>query len=155
MARRVDPVTVETHRKIAGRLFNRVWELMDQKRRTRAEEDEMLHATHASRYHWGRAGTSLQGSIGEWQISRVYVVLGRAEPALFHARRALEIARRARLGRFYVAYAYEALARANALAHQRGEQARYLRLARKTAVGIRDADDRRMLDEDLATISDR
>ena len=76
----------------------------------------MIHAAHASRHHWGHAGTPVNVSIGEWQLSRVYAVVARAEPALYHGRRALEIARQNHLGRFYVAYAYEALARASAVA---------------------------------------
>jgi len=112
----------------------------------------MLHAAHASRYHWGHAGTPLNLSVGEWQISRVYATVGRAEPALYHGRRALEIARRARLGRFYLGYAYEALARAAAVAGQRRNRGRYLREARRIGAEVRDRDDRRMLLEDLATI---
>jgi len=112
----------------------------------------MLHAAHASRYHWGRGGTAVHRSIGEWQISRVYAVLGRSEPALFHGARSLDVARRARLGRFYVAYAYEALARAAALAGRRRQRDRWWTAARRLAPSIRDADDRRMLYEDLATI---
>ncbi len=112
----------------------------------------MLHAAHASRYHWGRVGTPRNLSIAEWQISRVYAVLGRAEPARFHAVRALETARRGGLGRFYVAYAFEALARAAASAGDRPARERYLRKARRIGATVRDRDDRRMLLEDLATI---
>jgi hypothetical protein len=150
--RRADPISRAQHRKIATDLFNYTWSLVDRKRRSKEENDEMLHAAHASRYHWGHAGTPLNLSIGEWQVSRVYAILGRAEPALYHARRALEIARRAGLGRFYRAYAYEALARASAVAGQRRARSRYLREARRIGAAVRDRDDRRMLWEDLTTI---
>jgi hypothetical protein len=113
----------------------------------------MLHAAHASRYHWGHAGTALNRSVGEWQISRVYATLGRAEPALYHARRALEIARRSRLGRFYLAYGHEAMARASAVAGERRNRNRHLQEARRIGESVRDRDDRRMLTEDLATIA--
>jgi len=152
MRRTVDPLSRGQHRKIASDLFNYTWSLLDRKRRSSGEIDEMLHAAHASRYHWGHAGTPLNRAIGEWQISRVYAVLGRAEPALYHGRRALEIARRNRLGRFQLAYAYEALARAAAVAGELRARNRYLREARKIGAGVRDRDDRRMLLEDLATI---
>lgn len=152
MRRRADPLTNQQHRKVGADLFNHTWSLLDRKHRTAEEEIEMLHAAHASRYHWGHAGRDLQRSIGEWQISRVYSVLGRPEPALYHARRAYAIARRARLAPFYLAYAYEALARAAALAGQGGARDRYLVAARRTGRKIRDSDDLRMLTEDLATI---
>ena len=137
---------------LAAQLFNETWRLMEMEGRTRQDDDRMIHAAHASRYHWGHAGTPLNLSIGEWQVSRVYAVLGRAEPALYHGRRALEIARRNRLGRFYLAYAYEALARAAAVDGDRRARNRYLREARRIGAGVRDRDDRRILLEDLATI---
>jgi hypothetical protein len=150
--RKIDPLSRAQHRRIAGELFNHVWSLLDKKDRGQEEDDEMLHAAHASRFHWGLAGTPLNLSVGEWQVSRVYATLGRAEPALYHARRALEIARRSRLSRFYLAYAYEAVARAAAVAGERRTRDRYLRRAREIGAGVRDRDDRRMLLEDLATI---
>lgn len=152
MRRRADPLTVRQHRQIGADLFNYTWSFLDLPRRSADEDDEMLHAAHASRYHWGRGGRDLQRSIGEWQISRVYSILGRPEPALHHARRSLAIARRAHLAPFYVAYAYEALARAVALTGEAGERDRYLEAAKRIARKIRDSDDRRMLSEDLASV---
>ena len=152
MRRRADPLTATQHRKIGSDLFNYTWSLLDNKHRTQEQNLEMVHAAHASRYHWGHVGTSLNLSIGEWQLSRVYATLGRAEPALFHAQRSLEFAQRGRLGRFYLAYAYEALARAAAVAGRRAARNRYLLLARKIGDTVRDSDDRRMLSEDLNTI---
>ena len=152
VSRKADPLSRAQHRKVGADLFNYTWSLLDRKRRTKGEDDELLHAAHASRYHWGHAGTALNLSIAEWQISRVYSVLGRAEPALHHARRSLAIARRGRLGRFYLAYAYEALARASAVAGDRRTCARWTNEARRLGARVRDRDDRRMLLEDLDTI---
>ena len=56
----------------------------------------MIHAAHASRHHWAAVGTGVNLARGEWQISRVYVTLGRGEPALFHAGAASRTARRTR-----------------------------------------------------------
>jgi hypothetical protein len=150
--RKSDPLTPAQHRKIAADLFNYTWSLLDQKDRGQEAKDEMLHAAHASRFHWGHAGTPLNRSVGEWQLSRVYATLGRSEPAIYHARRALEIARRNQLGRFYLAYAYEAIARASAVAGVRRTRDRYVRLARRVGATVRDQDDRRMLLEDLSTV---
>lgn len=152
MSKKQARISKTVHRRIAGELFNLTWSLLDQKRRTKEDDDEMVHAAHASRYHWGVAGTALNRSIGEWQISRVYAVLGRPEPALYHGKRSLDIAIRNRLGRFYVAFAYEALARASASAGNRRERDKFLKRARKIGEAVRDLDDRRMLFEDLATI---
>lgn len=152
MRRRADPLAPRQHRKIGADLFNYTWSLLDAKHRSTDENDEMLHAAHASAYHWAHAGRLLQRSISEWQISRVYSVLRRPEPALYHARRSLELARRGRVSPFYVAYAYEALARASAVAHRPRERDRYLRIAARYGRAVRSTDGRRMLREDLATI---
>src|SRR5690606_16440823 len=104
------------HRRLAAELFNRVWSLLEQPDRDQAADDTMLHAAHASRFHWGEVGTPVNLARGEWQISRVYAVLGRAEPALHHARRCLEICEAHGIGDFDLAFAYEALARASAVA---------------------------------------
>ena len=37
-------------------IFNQTWTLMEKPDRTREDDDEMLHAAHASRYHWARSG---------------------------------------------------------------------------------------------------
>jgi hypothetical protein len=52
--------TREEHRKFAVGLFNLTWSLLDKKDRTREEDDKMVHAAHASRYHWGEIGTPLE-----------------------------------------------------------------------------------------------
>jgi hypothetical protein len=97
-----------TRRALAVGLFNYTWTLLEHPDRTPDQDDEMLHAAHASRYHWGEP---VNLSRGEWQVARVYCVLGRAEPALFHARRcvALNEAKDARED-WELGSAYEAMA---------------------------------------------
>jgi len=82
----------------------------------------------------------------------VYATVGRAEPALHHARRCLEICEQNGLGDFDVAYAYEALARAAAVAGDRELASRYEQLARSAAEVIAKPEDRTMLLGDLQTI---
>ena len=78
------PATLDAadRRQLAVDLFNHVWTLLEKTDRTPMQDDEMLHAAHASRYHWGEVGEPVNFARGEWQCSRVYAVLGRAEPAL-------------------------------------------------------------------------
>src|SRR5665809_14806 len=78
-------------RELAVSTFNRVWELLELPERTPEEIDEMIHAAHVSCYVWSRIGTSANVARGEWQCGRVYATLGRAEPALWHAGRCLEL----------------------------------------------------------------
>ena len=58
MARGYGGIGREELRRLAADLFNRVWELLDLPGRSRDEDDEMVHAAHASRYLWGRVGTA-------------------------------------------------------------------------------------------------
>ena len=99
-------------RELAIALFNETWALLDNPERTPEADDRMIHAAHASRFHWDNVGTDENRAIGEWQVSRVYAVLGRPEPALFHARRALEYARRPGVPVWVSASAEEGFARA-------------------------------------------
>jgi hypothetical protein len=140
------------HRQFAVDLFNLVWSLLDKPERTQAEADTMLHAAHASRYHWGVAGTAVNLARGEWQVSRVYAILGRAEPALYHARRSLEICEANGIGDFDLAFAFEALARASALAGRQADRDEYVQRARAAAESIREAEDRSLVLSDLASI---
>lgn len=140
------------HQKMAVDLFNRTWDLLDKPERTAEEDDELVHAGHASRYHWGKVGTPVNLARGEQQLSHIYAVLKRAEPALFHGQRALEICQANGIADFDVAFAYEALARANAVAGNQTERDRYIELARAAAEGIAKEDDRKYLLSQLETV---
>src|SRR5579871_2732479 len=83
-----------TQRKVAAALFNHVWTLLETEDRTEAQDAEMIHAAHASVYHWMMCGQPVNRARGEWQCSRVYAVLGLAEPAMFHARKVLMVCER-------------------------------------------------------------
>jgi hypothetical protein len=132
----------EWHRKTAIGLFNAVWGLLDRKDRTPADDDLMVHSAHASRYHWGEVGTPVEFERGEWQISRVYSVLERPEPALHHAVRCLEICRENGITDFDIAFAYEAMARAYAVAGDAESCGEYTELGRQAGQQIDDEENR-------------
>jgi hypothetical protein len=142
----------ESRRKLAVDLFNHVWTLLDKPDRTVEEDDEMVHAAHASRLHWGEVGTAVNLVRGEWQVARVYATLGRGEPALYHACRCLELCDGAELEEWDLPFAYEALARANLAAGDHGEAKRYADVARREGSKIADADDRELLEQALAEL---
>jgi hypothetical protein len=148
----LDPLDPERERQLAKDLFNHVWTLLDKERRTRAEDDEMIHAAHASRHHWAPVGEPVNLARGEWQCSRVYVALGRSEPALWHGRRCLDICEEHGIGDFDLAYALEAIARAYRIAGELPEAEAYARLAAEAAEQIADAEDREHFERDLATL---
>ncbi|WP_102264256.1 hypothetical protein [Mesobacillus jeotgali] len=122
-----------THKQMAIDLFNLTWDLIEKQDRTKNDDDTMLYAAMASRYHWGVVGTPLNFARGEWQISRVYAILGRSESALHHARKSEELCLEHDLGEFDLGFAYEAIARAYALSREAEDQERYMSLALETA----------------------
>jgi hypothetical protein len=144
------------HRRLGVDLFNHTWPLIEKADRTPAETDEMIHAAHASRYHWSKAGTTVNLARGEWQVARVYSVLGRAEPALWHAGRCLAYVEAAIAEGvaedWDLAAAREAMARAAAVAGDEAEAIRWRDLAREALAAIADPADRELIEGDLATL---
>ena len=146
-------LTADDDRRIGIALFNATWTLMEKESRTRDEDDAMVHMAHASRHHWGASGADAAHlARGEWQCSRVYAVLGRSEPCLHHARRALDLCQENGVGDFDLAFAYEALARGHALAGDAGQARAYTDQALAAAEDITEEDDRELLLSDLETI---
>ena len=145
----IDPAT---RRKLAADLFNHTWALLEKSDRTPAEDDEMIHGAHASRFHWGEVGEPVNLARGEWQCARVYSVLGRAEPALYHARRCLEIHEAIGSADWDIAAAYEGMARAYVAAGDAGQVAYWKARAVEALDGIADRDDREIVEGDIATL---
>jgi hypothetical protein len=135
-------------------LFNHAWRLLRLPERTPEQDDELIHAAHASRHHWGEVGTAANLARGEWQVSRVYATLGRGEPALYHANRCLAYCEASpdELEDWDLPFAYEALARAHAVAGDEDAAARFEARARELAERIGDPEDREQLEQDLATL---
>lgn len=152
MAQRMSSADRKIHRRFAVDCFNGTWALLLKRNRTKDEDLEMVHRAHASRYHWGLVGDAQTRAIGEWQVSHVYAVLRRAEPALYHARESLRVCREHRIEDFPLAYAYEALARASAVGGKRKDTHRFLRLALQAGMRIKEADDRKLFLDDVKTI---
>ena len=134
-----------TERKLAARLFNRVWELLN-------TDEEMAHTAHASRYHWGQVGEPVNWARGEWQCSRVYAVLGRAEPALHHARLCLQLAQEHDLSLFDIGAAHEAIARSARAADLPDLAALHAKLALAAAEKLTDPEERQVLLSDIASL---
>jgi hypothetical protein len=140
------------HRRFAVACFNTTWALLEKDDRTPTEAEEMIHAAHASRFHWGKVGMVVNYARGDWQIARVYAVLGRGEPALYHAQRCLATCEEHHIGDFDLAYAYESLARAYAVEGRRAEATRYLRLAEEAGEEIVNPADREIFFSDLQQV---
>ena len=152
----LDALGEATHRQLGKDLYNHAWTLMEKAERTPAETDELLHAAHASAFHWSRGGGTLANAArGEWQVARAYSTLRRGEPAVHHARRCLELAEAAVAAGvaddWDVPAALEGLARAQAVAGDRAAASTRAR-ARAAVAAIEDAEDRQLIEQDLDTL---
>jgi hypothetical protein len=137
------------HRELGRSLNGLVWQLLASTDRTDDDDARMVDAAHASQYHWREAGGP-PGTRGEWLVSHVYAVLGRAEPALHHARRCLALAgAEEAVADFDRAYAAEAMARALACAGDLDPAAAWRSRATAAGAAITDDEDREIFTADL------
>jgi cation transport regulator ChaB len=139
-----------SHRELGSELFNNAWSLLE----SRADDDLLVHCAHASAYHWAQVGTAANRARSEWQCARVYSELGRPEPALHHARRCLAIVESApgEMEEWDLPSAYEALARAHAVAGAADEAERYRQLGLEAVAEVADQEDRAPIEADLRGI---
>ncbi len=151
----IDPAT---RRALAAGLFNRTWELLEIPARTAEQDDELVHTAHASRHHWGEVGTRANLARGEWMCARVYSVLGRAEPALHHARRCLAMLEGGdpvgTIEDWDWAAAYEGLARASFVAGDAAAARDWKARALAALETVADAEDRQVIAQDLDGLPD-
>ena len=140
------------HKYFAADCFNKAWELIDKEERTADDDEAMIRLNQASMWHWTQREdcTDKNLSIGYWQASRIYAILGQADNALHYGQLALDYSHEA--GAFYRAYGHEALARAQRVAGNAGQVEEQLRAARALVAEIDDPGDREMLESDLKTI---
>lgn len=140
----------ECQKLFAVKLNNLTWEMLGKQNRTNDENRTMVNTAHASLYHWSVIGGPLNLQRGEWLVSHVYAVLGRSEPALYHARQCLALTEEHKFVDFDLGYAYEAMARAQAAAGNVEEAAKYKSLATDAGKNIKQEEDRKLFLGDLA-----
>ena len=75
------------HRYFSTMCFNKTWEFIDNPHRSPDEELVMLQTAMTSLWHWSQRedATPQNLSVGNWQVSRVYALLGQADNARKYA----------------------------------------------------------------------
>ena len=147
----------ETHRALGVALYNRTRALLEIEGRSPAQDDEVIDCAHASAWHWrqvGNAANAAHAVRGHWLCSRAYAILGRGESAVHHARRAGEILAAGGDGieDWDAAAAAEAMARALAVSGDAAGASEWKMRARGLLEGVADAEDRAVIEGDLATL---
>lgn len=142
------------HRHFSTECFNRAWDLIEKPMRSAGDDEEMLRLAVASLWHWSQRTDfdSTHRSVGCWQVSRVYSLLGQAENARRYASLCLAASQSGSMAPFYLAYAYEALARAEMVGGKREAMQNYLHQARLVTERMRDMEDKELVLKDLETI---
>jgi hypothetical protein len=141
----------EAQTKVARLTNQRVWQLLENDRRSLEEDDEMVLAAQASLYHWGKVGTRAQLQRGYWLLSHVFSVLLKPAQAVKFAKKCMQttLAFPKEMKDFDLAYAYEWLARAYALEGNKKLAAENYDLAQKAGMNIADDEDRQIFMNDF------
>ncbi|MBH0164553.1 hypothetical protein IHV12_06460 [Fictibacillus sp. 7GRE50] len=142
----------EWHRKQAVDTFNKTWDLIEKKDRTKEDDLEMIHTAHASRFHWGQIGEPLHFARGEWQLSRVYAILNMSESAMFHGKQSLELCLEHNITDFDLAFAYEAVSRAYSVKNDERSMQEYYDLAQRAGQQILKKEDKEYFISELNSI---
>ena len=140
------------HRYFSAHCFNGAWDLIDKADRTPEEEEHMIQLNQASLWHWSQRedNADKNRSVGYWQASRIRALLRHANEARRYGQLSLQYS--SKLEPFYQGYAYEALARAEQVAGNRALAQEYAAEARRLAEQVSDAEEKKLLVDDLAGI---
>jgi len=145
--------TREAHELFSKECFNAAWDLMDKDARSPWEDIQMIHLVHTSLYHWSQRAecTDQNLSIGYWQLSRAYVLIGEPENAIKYGQICLEHSMVHGVAEIFLGYAYETLARASAAAGKEMDKTTFFEKATRIAETL-SPENRTQLFGDLETI---
>jgi hypothetical protein len=145
----------DAHKYFSAQCFNGAWDLIDKTDRTPEDNEQMLLLSQAALWHWTQRPdcTDKNFSIGYWQQSRIYTLLGEAENAHKTGQKCL--GKTPMDDPFLMGYAYEALARAELIAgNLEPAKAHYVKAAQFAEQGT-SKDDQELLLKDLKDLEDR
>lgn len=145
----IDDADGEWHRAQGIECNNSTWEMIEAPR-TPENDEEMLRRAYASAYHWSRAARRVPANDarGAWLLAKVQLLVGQPQLSLEYADRCMSVCVDNGLADFDLAYAYEARARALKALGDDIAAAQSWELAK--SVPIAEAEDKAILDGDLA-----
>jgi len=140
------------HKHFSAENFNKTWEYIENSDRSQEDDMVMLHNAIASLWHWSQREdvTPENLSVGYWQVSRVFCLIGQPDNARTYGRLSLNHAENQEP--FFRGYAYETLARAEMQSGNRVAMRFYLDKAHEMASQVSEEEDRQLLLKDLETI---
>ena len=147
----------ELHRRMGVETNNEAWRMLGEEfpadDEAERELDRFFYMAYASAYHWMEApeATVANRIRSEHLIARAATAVGRAETALRHARRCVELCAEnaSAIEDWDLAFATEGLARAHAAAGDMDEARTHRDVAARLGAAIAEADDREVFLEEL------
>ncbi|QDU62334.1 hypothetical protein Pan216_32010 [Planctomycetes bacterium Pan216] len=145
------PEVDKYHRTFAATCNNLAWTLSS-KKRTRAEDAEMLNAAHASAYHWHLIGDDINRMRATMLLAEVHAALGMGPTALAYANEMRDYFLGHETPDWELAFTHAVHAHA---AHAAGEKQAYAesyQKAKKAIDAISDPNDREIVEETFRQI---
>ena len=139
------------HKWFAVECNNACWPTLEPTTFVGEDAEKLLNQAHAAVFHWRQIGKPVNVARGNWLLARVNTVLGRKEAALHHAQLCLDQCLRDGFKDWDLAFAYEAAARANALAGNMDAARAHYADAVTASAACAEKEDREIVDGDLAT----
>ena len=132
------------HHEMGIEMNIQTWNLLEKVGRNERDDARMISFAHASLYHWRKSHKykPINEQRGQWLLSHVYAVLGKSKEALYYAKKTQKLTIEQDLKDSDRAYAYEALARANAAIGSKYESLKNLWNAQMVVNDIANEDDK-------------
>jgi|tagenome__1003787_1003787.scaffolds.fasta_scaffold20803241_2 hypothetical protein len=143
----------DKQRSLAVRFYNQTWDLIDQTDRSPEERRRMVTQAMASRALWDDIGGPEQWITGDWQIAHVASLAGYPNVAIDFATSANRAATEADVPTWLLASTCEGLARAYGSAGDAAKCTQWRTRAEELLQQVDDAEDRAVIEQQLATIT--
>ncbi len=121
---------------------NRAWELVENAQRTPSEVHEMLHAAHASAWHWARVGTALNEARANMLLGMAHALASEGPLALRYAMSAFNYFNEHEAPDWEQAFAHATLAAAAKAARNPELHSAHYAEAQRLGEAIADPEDR-------------
>ena len=104
----------KAHHWFGVELNNNVWDWLEKADYSQPHAEQMVHAAHASCFHWIKAGTALNHQRGECLVANAHAAVDNGESAVRHANRSVELLKELadEAADWDFAFTYDGLARA-------------------------------------------
>ena len=141
----------KTHHYLGIEMNIQTWNLLQKNNRSQEENVRMINYALASQYHWFKSPEwqPINEQRGYWLISHVFAVLGIGDKALENAEKCFKLTQELELKDFDLAYAYEAMYRANLCLKNEENTQKYYEMAKNAGEKIENKENSDLFFSDL------